>query len=114
MQVNLACPLGTRVKMPFFIGRRGSQFGQFSFLMVRWVDMLFWFLELYWFQKGAIEVDYSYTYVNMLKIVIWDSGFDLDWVGKTSQYTYMIAKHKSLTLLIIITQTPISITYPRN
>ena len=20
--------------------------------------MLFWFLELYWFQKGAIEVDY--------------------------------------------------------
>ena len=27
--------------------------GRFSFLMVRWVDMLFWFLELYWFQKGG-------------------------------------------------------------
>ena len=36
-----------------------SRVSRFSFLMVRWVDMLFWFLELYWFQKGAIEVDYG-------------------------------------------------------
>ena len=28
--------------------------------MVRWVDVSFWFLE-YWFQKGAIEVDYLHT-----------------------------------------------------
>ena len=25
--------------------------------------MLFWFLELYWFQKGAIEVDYIFVNV---------------------------------------------------
>ena len=39
--------------------RRGSRIGGgFSFLMVRWVDIVFWFLELHWFQKGTIEVDY--------------------------------------------------------
>ena len=43
---------------PFFSGVAVLGLEQFSFLMVRWVDMnLFWFLELYWFQKGAIEVD---------------------------------------------------------
>ena len=31
--------------------------GRFSFLMVGWIDTLFWFLDLYQFQKGAIEVD---------------------------------------------------------
>ena len=39
--------------------------GQFLFLTVRWVDMLFWFLELYWFQKGAIEVHLDYIFVNI-------------------------------------------------
>ena len=51
----------TREKRAFFLGRRVVVLGlgRFSFLMVRWVDMLFGFLELYWFQKGAIGVNYN-------------------------------------------------------
>ena len=34
-----------------------SRASRFSFLIVRWIDILFWFLDLpvdlYWFQKGA-------------------------------------------------------------
>ena len=32
--------------------------GGFSFLIVRWLGISFWFIE-YWFQKGVIKVDYS-------------------------------------------------------
>ena len=41
---------------------------RFSFLMVRWVDVLFWFLELYWFQKGAIKVDYRLQCVKRVRM----------------------------------------------
>ena len=44
---------------PFFSGVAVLGLGRFSFIMVRWVKILFWFLELYWFRKGAIEVDYQ-------------------------------------------------------
>ena len=45
----------TRVKSLFFSGV-AVQLGRFSFLMFRWVDIIF--RIIYWFQKGAIEVDY--------------------------------------------------------
>ena len=47
------------IPISFFSGVAVLGLLRFSFLMVRWVDMLFWFLELYWFQKGAIGVDYD-------------------------------------------------------
>ena len=41
-----------------FLGCRSSRIGEVLVpIMVRWVKILFWFLDLYWFQKGAIEVD---------------------------------------------------------
>ena len=45
----------TREKI--FSGVTVLRFGRFLFLMVRWVEcwytcILFWFLELHWFQKG--------------------------------------------------------------
>ena len=37
------------------VGRRGSRIGA-VLILVRWLKISFWFLELYWFQKGAIQV----------------------------------------------------------
>ena len=60
----LSCTLVSLLHRPLFIKfslltMQSSEWGQFSFLMVRWLDMLFRYLELYWSQKGAIEVDYT-------------------------------------------------------
>ena len=47
-------------KGPFYLGRlRFSDWGGSRSFMVRWVKILFWFLDLYRFQKGAIKVDYN-------------------------------------------------------
>ena len=61
-------------KGPFFSGVPVLGLGRFLFLMVRWVQILFRFLQLCWFQKGAIEVDckswgkiFKHTYVSWLR-----------------------------------------------
>ena len=38
---------------PFFLRVAVLELGRFSFLMVRLIDILFWFLDLYQFQKGV-------------------------------------------------------------
>ena len=53
---QIISPASSTRKKRAFLG-----LGRFSFLMVRWVGMLFWLLELYWFQKGAIEVHYIFV-----------------------------------------------------
>ena len=55
---QIISPASSTRKKKAFLG-----LGRFSFLMVRWVGMLFWLLELYWFQKGAIEVHYIFVNV---------------------------------------------------
>ena len=56
-------------------------------LMVRWVDMLFRFLELYWFQKGAISGvavlglgRFSFLMVRWVDMLFW--LLELNWFQK--------------------------------